>query len=109
MEIGAQDITLACKDCLEQFLFTVAEQNFFTKKDFPIPKRCKQCRVARKRERANTNKDLNRQMNEIICAQCGKVAYVPFKPIKGRPVYCKSCYQSVFTSKQKSSQKVHSK
>lgn len=101
MKLGAQDITLACKECLQEFLFTVEEQNYFAKKEFPLPKRCKQCRIVRKKGHTNPNKSSYRQLYEIICTQCGKEAQVPFKPIKGRPVYCKLCYQSLLSNKQK--------
>lgn len=30
---------------------------------------------------------------EITCDECGEKATVPFKPTKGRPVYCKSCFE----------------
>jgi len=33
-----------------------------------------------------------RQMHDILCAECGKKARVPFKPRKDRPVYCKECF-----------------
>ena len=33
-----------------------------------------------------------RQMHDIVCAECGRKATVPFKPQKNRPVYCKECF-----------------
>lgn len=30
---------------------------------------------------------------EITCDDCGEKSTVPFKPTKGRPVYCKSCFE----------------
>lgn len=30
---------------------------------------------------------------EIKCDDCGEKSTVPFKPTKGRPVYCKSCFE----------------
>ena len=29
---------------------------------------------------------------ETVCADCGKACVVPFKPLVGRPVYCKPCW-----------------
>ncbi|HTY76128.1 MAG TPA: CxxC-x17-CxxC domain-containing protein, partial [Candidatus Nanoarchaeia archaeon] len=29
---------------------------------------------------------------ETVCADCGKACVVPFKPVVGRPVYCKPCW-----------------
>ena len=31
-------------------------------------------------------------MHKIKCSDCGKDAEVPFKPIEGRPVYCRDCF-----------------
>ncbi len=33
-----------------------------------------------------------REMHKVICSDCGAETEVPFKPIEGRPVYCKECY-----------------
>jgi len=33
-----------------------------------------------------------RQMHKATCADCGSECEVPFKPIEGKPVYCKECY-----------------
>lgn len=34
----------------------------------------------------------SREMHKAICAECGKECEVPFKPIEGKPVYCRDCY-----------------
>jgi len=31
-------------------------------------------------------------MYKAICSECGKECEVPFKPVEGRPVYCRECY-----------------
>ena len=33
-----------------------------------------------------------RQMYKAVCSDCGEECEVPFKPIEGRPVYCRECY-----------------
>ncbi len=33
-----------------------------------------------------------REMHKVVCSDCGAETEVPFKPIEGRPVYCKECY-----------------
>ena len=33
-----------------------------------------------------------REMHKAICAECKQDCEVPFKPIEGKPVYCKECY-----------------
>ncbi|MBA2553630.1 MAG: zinc-ribbon domain containing protein [Geodermatophilaceae bacterium] len=35
-----------------------------------------------------------RQLYDAVCADCGKVAQVPFQPTGARPVYCSDCFQS---------------
>ncbi len=34
-----------------------------------------------------------RQMFDATCSDCGQQTQVPFKPMEGRPVYCRDCYQ----------------
>lgn len=44
-----QDKTLVCKDCGQEFVFTVGEQAFYKEKGLDNePKRCKECRDKRK-------------------------------------------------------------
>lgn len=33
-----------------------------------------------------------RPLHQTVCADCRKDCEVPFKPLEGRPVYCKACY-----------------
>ena len=33
-----------------------------------------------------------REMHKAICSDCKQDCEVPFKPIDGKPVYCKECY-----------------
>lgn len=56
-----QDKTIVCKDCGEEFIFTVGEQNFYEEKGFTNdPVRCKECRAKKKAERNNkTNQENN--------------------------------------------------
>lgn len=52
-----QDITIICKDCGKEFVWTVGEQEFYREKGFTNPPvRCKECRDRRKAER-NNNRD----------------------------------------------------
>lgn len=34
-----------------------------------------------------------REMHKATCSDCGQECEVPFKPIEGKPVYCKECYR----------------
>lgn len=50
------DITLTCKDCGAEFVFTSGEQAFYAEKGFTNqPVRCPACRRARKQQRNNNN------------------------------------------------------
>lgn len=83
-----QDKVLVCQECGKEFIWTAGEQEFFAEKGFVNePKRCPQCRAARK----NGGKP-QREMYDAVCASCGKPCKVPFKPTEGRPVYCSDCF-----------------
>ncbi len=48
------DKTLTCVDCGKEFVFTASEQEFYAEKGFTNePKRCKECRAAKKADRNN--------------------------------------------------------
>ncbi len=36
-----------------------------------------------------------REMHDAVCSNCGKATQVPFKPIEGKPVYCRDCYSKM--------------
>ncbi|MEG1793013.1 MAG: zinc-ribbon domain-containing protein [Bacilli bacterium] len=49
-----KDKTIVCKDCGEDFTFTVRDQEFYAEKGFTNePVRCKACRDKKKAERGN--------------------------------------------------------
>ena len=35
-----------------------------------------------------------REFFPATCAECGKETTVPFRPVEGRPVYCRDCFQA---------------
>ncbi len=93
-----QEKTLTCQDCGKSFAFTVEEQEFHEQKGFTnLPKRCPDCRNARRDERGQSGGrggfgQSRREMYPVTCAQCGKQTEVPFQPRGDRPVYCSECY-----------------
>ena len=88
-----QDKTIICKDCGDEFVFTVSEQEFFAEKGFTNePTRCKPCRTARKSEGRSGGRSSSREMFPAVCASCGKNTQVPFQPRNDRPVYCSDCF-----------------
>ena len=92
---------LACSDCGASFPFTVEEQEFFASKGFQEPRRCKDCRAARKQDRGGRGgggRGGDRPMFEAVCAACGITTTVPFQPKDGRPVYCRDCFRAQSSS-----------
>ncbi len=88
------DRELQCTDCGATFTFSANEQEFFANKGFTNdPKRCTDCRAARKMERGGGVS--RRQMYPAVCAACGVDTEVPFQPRQDRPVYCSQCYNTV--------------
>ena len=48
------DITLTCKDCNSEFVFSEGEQAFYAEKGFTNqPVRCPECRKTRKQQKTN--------------------------------------------------------
>ena len=43
-----QDLVQTCKDCGKEFTITVSEQELYENKELALPKRCADCRKARK-------------------------------------------------------------
>jgi len=53
VSVERQDKILTCKDCGDEFIFTIREQDFYFQKGFEHdPARCTTCRSARKRDRS---------------------------------------------------------
>ena len=96
-----EDKTLQCSDCGKEFTFSVEDQEFFQSKGYTNePKRCPECRQARKSERyGNSSYGAPRQMFPVKCAECGKDTEVPFEPRGDKPVYCSDCYRKVRSSR----------
>lgn len=99
------DRTLVCRDCNQEFSFTVGEQEFYASRGLSNdPSRCPDCRAARKQsgwQRNSSGRSSGgfydrdaRPMYRATCANCGNETQVPFQPREDRPVYCSECYQS---------------
>jgi CxxC-x17-CxxC domain-containing protein len=83
-----EDRSLTCRECGVTFVFTAREQEFYESKGFEHePTRCPECRAARK-----TGRRASRETTEVVCAACGIITEVPFKPAGARPAYCRDCY-----------------
>ena len=92
-----QDKSLVCSDCGATFTFSAEEQQFFQTKGYTNePKRCPECRQARRGSRDRGDSYRSRQQTfPAVCAECGKETEVPFEPREGRPVYCSECYTKI--------------
>lgn len=81
-----QDEKLICEECGCEFIFTAGEQEFYAERSLTNkPKRCTECRKARKQQR-------KKKLYDVICSKCGAEAKVPFKPIEGKEVLCRDCF-----------------
>ncbi|MDD5704262.1 MAG: zinc-ribbon domain containing protein [Dehalococcoidales bacterium] len=90
--MALEEKTLRCRDCGQEFLFTVGEQEFYASHGLQNdPTRCPACRANRRRTRSGDG-SRPRQMHTVTCAECGAETQVPFEPTEGRPVYCRECY-----------------
>jgi CxxC-x17-CxxC domain-containing protein len=105
-----EDKNLVCSDCGKTFTFSAEEQEQFQSRGYTNePKRCPECRQARKAERYGNSGNsygngsrgyaTRRQLFPAVCADCGKETQVPFEPSQGRPVYCSDCYRKVRASR----------
>ena len=89
-----EDRTLSCQDCSAEFTFSADDQQYHADKGYTNePKRCPNCRAARKGERGGGGGGYGqREMHPAVCAECGKDTEVPFLPTGVRPVYCSDCF-----------------
>jgi CxxC-x17-CxxC domain-containing protein len=105
--VSYTDKELTCQDCGQTFTFTADDQDFYAQKGFSEPKRCPNCRAARKQERGGGGGGGGgwsggggggggpRQLYPATCSNCGKETEVPFQPRGDRPVYCRDCFEQV--------------
>lgn len=60
MEPGFETKILICAECEEEFVFTVAAQEYFAERGYTEdPKLCKTCYMQRKREKKSVGRDMN--------------------------------------------------
>ena len=91
-------MTLTCRECGRDFVFTSGEQEFYASRGLMNnPSRCPDCRQARKAQQSGGYGAPRgeRQMYTAQCSSCGREARVPFQPRGDRPVYCSDCFQQM--------------
>ncbi len=90
----AEDVTLTCRDCGRQFVFSARESEFFAAVGLKNrPARCRECRAARRAARERGTE--RRETFLSTCARCGGEARLPFRPTNGKPVYCSACFAAI--------------
>ncbi len=88
-----EDKNLTCTDCSATFIFSADDQSYHAEKGYQNePKRCPDCRSARRSGGGYGGGGGSREMHPAVCAQCGKDTEVPFRPSGDRPVYCSDCF-----------------
>lgn len=88
------DRTLSCVQCSNEFVFTAGEQLFFHEKNFTNdPKHCKVCKAKRAVSGGRPRPEI-----KTVCAVCTEETTVPFRPVQGRPVLCRACFQKQLVS-----------
>ncbi len=88
-----EDKNLTCTDCSSTFIFSADDQSYHAEKGYQNePKRCPDCRSARRSGGGGGGYGGSREMHPAVCAQCGKDTEVPFRPSGDRPVYCSDCF-----------------
>jgi CxxC-x17-CxxC domain-containing protein len=101
--LSFKDKSLTCTECGANFVFSAEEQEQFQSRGYTNePKRCSQCRAARKATSFGSNSSYDgassrqqREMFPAVCGQCGKDTQVPFQPRGDRPVYCSDCFRAM--------------
>ncbi|MBM3258835.1 MAG: zinc-ribbon domain containing protein [Candidatus Sericytochromatia bacterium] len=92
-----QDRVLNCRDCRQDFVFSIGEQEFHAQKGYTqAPVRCIACRRLRKQASPSPAlaQDATRPRFPATCSGCGTETTVPFRPVQGRPVYCPTCFRA---------------
>jgi hypothetical protein len=70
--IKYSDLTINCKQCGKDFVFSEDEQEFYKTRGFSTPQRCKSCRASQRQQAK-------------VCTECGSSF------VEGAPVYCAAC------------------
>lgn len=63
-----QDLVEICKDCGKEFVITGSEQKFYESKQLAFPKRCAECRVARKNNNAQKEEVKKQSLEDMMRA-----------------------------------------
>ncbi len=102
-----EDKQITCADCGAIFTFNADDQEYYASKGYSEPKRCPDCRAAKKAQssrggfggrggsRGGYGGGGQRPQYKVTCSACGCETTVPFEPKGDRPVYCSDCYRNM--------------
>ena len=82
-----ESITKKCTTCQKDFRVISQEQEFYQKKDLPIPERCPECR---QKERLLLRNE--RKLHQRTCDKCKKTIIATYPPDSPYVVYCQECF-----------------
>ena len=92
------DMQLTCSVCQQPFAFTASEQAFYQERGFQVPKRCKDCRQARRsgRQRRPPQRPsvdtTPRTLYPVPCADCDLEVQLAFPPRDDVTARCAECF-----------------
>jgi len=93
-----EDIKLICKECREEFTYTIWEQKFFEKKGWSPPLRCVICRRKKKLLRIALEDGVSikeQGAHSAVCAGCGKDFLSLLEVREGEKEYCPECWKEI--------------
>lgn len=87
-DVKFSDITLICKDCGKEFIFSANDQKFYAKQGFVnAPARCRSCR-----EEFQNTKYKGLDIHNVKCKICGRVGKLTVNPTYPKEVMCGDCF-----------------
>lgn len=119
-----EDKMIVCEDCGAEFVHSADDQARYAERGFTNePKRCRTCREKRKAQSSERRPARTggggggggsrfggggggggrggrpqgggpKELFDAVCSACGTQTKVPFRPVEGRPVYCRDCFRS---------------
>ena len=82
------DAVLSCQTCAKNYRLIKPELDLLRRWNFPIPRKCFDCRHKERLARTNPIKFYKKQ-----CAKCKREITTNFTPERKEIVYCEQCYQ----------------
>ncbi|MBN2086802.1 hypothetical protein JW758_00475 [Candidatus Peregrinibacteria bacterium] len=81
------DEVLACDECGKNYKVLLSELKFYKQMNYPVPRKCTDCRFTERLKLRNPRKLFNRE-----CAKCLKNIKSTYSPNRLEKVYCEECY-----------------